>query len=121
LPHYKLHFYSHSWAHHFLLSVLDSVLSRVWEFVIWYCAVSNRLLEPTYQTYTCTYRLMLHRCCCVEAKVNYLNYKRNKSWWVDGSAVIRHVTLKTNVLVQAAERCKVQHTAFVWNWFRGNC
>jgi hypothetical protein len=32
---------------------------------------------------------MLHRCYCVEASVNYLNYKRNMSWWMDGRVVIR--------------------------------
>jgi hypothetical protein len=52
-------------------------------------------------------------CYCVEAIVNYLNYKGNMSWWMDGRVVIRHITRKKNVLVQAAERRKIHHTVFV--------
>ena len=57
--------------------------------------------------------VILHRCYCVEANVNYLNYKRNMSWQMDGRVVIRHITQKKNVLVQIAERHKMHHTVFV--------
>jgi hypothetical protein len=47
-------------------------------YVIWYCVVSSKLLEPMYLTHRHTL-LILYMCCCVEAYLNPLTPELNPS------------------------------------------
>ena len=57
----------------------DSILSRARVFVIWYSVVCSKSFAPTYHTHTHARLrfpyLILRRCSCVEAYINYLKEK----------------------------------------------
>ena len=80
--------------------------------VIWYCVVWSKLLVPhiSYTHARSDGLLILHRCFCVEAYVNYLTTKTCHGGWTKG--------LELGISLICDKSDTAQNLAFLSYWYR---